>query len=511
MKALFLRFSQRLATIETAMFWLFCLGMLWPVWSAPGIYTYDGPAHMYNARQMWEMLFQGNTWLQQYYAFTPGIDNWLLHGSLMLLQAVFGSVLAEKIALSIYVLIFVYGFRQWMLYMQQKALSWWVLLLLYFFNLLMGQYSFAMSVALFPFFMLQWQQYGESRSTKRLIYAAIFLFLLYLTHVVSFGVAGLSAGVILLLSQQPMAVKTRQLFTLALISLPGLLLTAWFMRQNAGSSEMLWLPLGERWQALLDSRVLIVYSYTEDVGWTRLFSGLLALLMLMGSWVNRHRLAKSAGWWVLWLLVLSLYMFAPDQAAGGGFIQTRLQILLLVLAMPLLASFQKMDRIYRFSVPLLLFLVIRLGAIHYQTHLSLAEYRTDWEQAAALIPPEKTLVTFNYSPLWIQHHIHLLIGQDKAVVHTANYEADNQYFPLRWVKSYPLSAWINYWSPNSSLFPCTVPEEVNTAFLPDYVVVFFEEEGRKAGCTGLVEVLLSSYYSKSPVFSTEKLAVYALK
>jgi len=493
---------------EPLLFWSCAVAFIAPLWLAAGIYTYDGPAHLYNARQLWELIFENNAWLSSYYVLNTGPDNWLVHGMLMLLQAAFGAVLAEKIWLTLYVFIFILGFRLWMLHMQQNTLSWWVFLLPYFFNLLMGQYSFALSVALVPFFMLYWQRFLVARNRSYLLLAAVFLLLLYLTHVVSFGMAGLAAGLLVIWQVEGRRDKIRTMVQLACIALPGLVLTLLFMIRNADSAANQWLPLAERLQFILDFRALIGYSYSEDVSWTRLVAALFALLILVGVWQNRHQERKAWVWLVIWGSLLLLNLAAPDLSAGGGFIQTRLNILFIVYSVALLASFNRMKRWYMLSLPLVLFLTLRLGVIHYINNRNLAAYRADWETVAHLIPEKSTVVTFNFSPLWFQHHIQLLIGQDKAIVHSSNYEADNNYFPLRWQSRPEIQDWLIYWAANKSLSPCGPEGEPAEKYLPDYIICYFHENGKEQTFTQSLDALLVSHYASQPVFSSAHLQVY---
>ncbi len=497
-----------LIRFEPLLFWSGACLIILPIWLATGIYTYDGPAHLYNARQLWEILFENNAWLTNFYALNSGLDNWLVHGMLMFLQAAFGAVLAEKLWLSFYVLVFIYGFRQWMLYMQQTALSWWVFALPYFFNLLMGQYSFALSVALLPYFIRHWELFLLNSKTKSLLWAALFLLLLYLTHMVSFGLAGLAASLLSCWRNTSWQIICKNLVSLAGISLPGILLAWLFVSRNADAAANQWLPMAERLQYLLDGRSLIGYSYTEDVSWTRLLMAVFAFLLVIGLWKNRQQAWTTWIWLVIWLVVLLLYLVAPDQAAGGGFIQTRLHILWLLFGIVLLASLQKMQLWYALTLPLVLLMTIRLGAIHYTANENLAAYRADWEKVAAFLPAESSAATFNYSPLWFQHHIHTLVGQDKPILHLSNYEADNNYFPLRWQSTPQLQQWLEVWAATKSMAPCGPDQPLPHKFLPDYIFCYFHEFATSQSCAQSLDKLLTDHYVIVAELSSAKLQVY---
>lgn len=501
LKSLLIRF-------EPLLFWLCALAFIAPIWLAVGIYTYDGPAHMYNAQQLWELLFQHNQWLSQFYKVNTGPDNWLTHGLLMFLQAGFGAATAERIWFSLYVFVFVAGFRLWLLQLGQPALSWWVFLLLYFFNVLLGQYSFAFSVALFPFFMVYWQRYLAQKKGFQLIAAAVFLVLIYLSHVVTFAVAGLAAGLLVVSSSDNIQQKGSFLLQLFGIALPGLVLTALFMGEHADGSSLLWLPWAERWQHILHFRSLIVYSYTEDMPWTRLVAALFAGLFVIGIYRNRRQWQTFLPWLLIWASVLLCALFAPDQASGGGFIQTRLNLLFILLSVALLASFRGMTRVYWCVLPLVLFVSFRLGTIHYNANHNLAVHRAVWEKIDLLIPAESTVVTYNFSPSWLQHHIHTLVGQNRPLVHLSNYEADNNYFPLRWQKDEKLHEQLVYWVDTRSMSPCGPAIAPKTQFLPDYIICYFHEIKGAQGCNAMLDQLLASSYNELQLQAAPEIKLY---
>jgi hypothetical protein len=334
------------------------------------------------------------------------------------------------------------------------------------------------------------------------------LFLLYLTHVVSFGIAGIAAGLLSLAYAGDWRDKGKVLLHLAGIALPGLLLSLLFLSRHGDAAANQWLPWSERLHYLLDARALIGYSYSEDVGWSRLYAAVFVILFLIGLWRNRTEISKKWAWLAIWVVLLLLNLVAPDQSAGGGFIQTRLNILLLLYSPVLLATFRKMFWWYVASIPLVLFVTLRLGDIHYTANENLAVYRSEWEAAGNLIPAESTVLTFNYSPLWLQHHIHTLIGQDKALVHLSNYEADNHYFPLRWQSTERIQHWLAPWAATKSLMPCELPADIMSEQLPDYLLVYFYTFGQEQACTGALDSLKSWAYAEKPIFSTDRLQLY---
>lgn len=493
---------------EPILFWCCAVAFIAPLWLAAGIYTYDGPAHLYNARQLWELLFENNRWLDNFYVLNTGPDNWLVHGMLLFLQAAFGAVLAEKMWFTLYVFILFLGFRLWMLDKQQIALSWWVFLLPYFFNVMLGQYSFALSVALFPFFMLYWQRFLETGKRKNAGGAAVILLLLYLTHVVTFGVAGLVAGLLTLLHPAELNIRLNKLGQLALLALPGLLLAVVFMSRNGNAGGNVWLPLAERWSYIYDFRALIVYSYDIDLNWSRLVAASFGSLLLVGLWKSRQKLEEQRAWLTIWAALLLLHLLAPDQAAGGGFIQTRLNILFILVSIMLLASFSNMKLWFSYAAPFILLLELWLGLGHLRLHHQLAKSRYDWALAEQAIPANSTVVTYNFSSHWMHHHIHTLVGQHKALVHSSNYEADNNYFPLRWQSRPEIHAWLQYWAATKSLSPCGPEGEPAEIYLPDYIICYFHENGKKQACTQSLDALLVSHYASRPVFSSAHLQVY---
>jgi len=483
---------------EYPFFLLMSVLHLIPLWISPWFYTFDGPAHLHNARQLWEMLYHGNDLLARFYEINSSPDNWLIHGSLMVLQAVFGMALAEKLLLTTYVLLFTFGFRRWMMYLGSTAMSWWVFFLLYFYNFYLGQYSFAFSVALFPCLMTSWQAWLAQGKKGQLFASGCWLLLLYLTHIVSFGVAGLVGGILAIGLKSDVSTRIRALVVLGLIALPGLLFAAWFMFHNAGTGGSSWLSMTEKVDWLFNFRSLIVFNIEKEGRIYGIMAWALWAELVYLIWKSKLQSNGLKTYLAALLTVLLLYLLAPDVSAGGGYIITRLNILLLLLLLATLA--QGATYFYVLRPAWLIAIGAQLYLLNYYVGVSrdLGNDMVEFQSGVSLLEPNRVVIPLNYSPNWMHQHLGEATGFDKPIVNLANYEASNAYFPLRWQRNDGQQSIFDFWR-NSLYFPPCGPDSLPTPaqLRPDYFIRWCYAQRNPQSCdTVFIQLLTAEYQLK---------------
>ncbi|GEM_PF-1735039 len=489
-----------------------CALHLVPVWISPWFYSFDGPAHLYNARQLWEILVNGNSFLTRFYEINSSPDNWLVHGTLMLLQAAVGMALAEKLLVTAYVLLFALGFRRWMKFLGSPAMGWWVFFLIYFYNFYLGQYSFAFSVALFPWFMTSWQQWLQQGGRRLLFACGLWLLLLYLTHLVSFGVAGIVAGILALGTKSDWSGRLKALALLALVSLPGLLFAAWFFYHNASSGGSWWMPFREKAAWLLNFRSLIVFHFGKEekifgpMAWA-LWAELVYLI-----WKSKLKTSSLKTFVSALLAVLILYLLAPDVSAGGGYIITRLNILLLMLLLATLAQGARYFYVLRPAWVLAIGAQLYLLSYYVQVSRDLGKDMAEFQSGMTHLKPNSIVIPLNYSVGWMHQHLGEATGYDRPIANLANYEASNAYFPLHWRYTPENETVFGYWQPSLYFPPCG-PDSLPPPdmLLPDYFVRWCFAQRNPQACDTVLMQLLEKEYSPAFVSAGGRLEIFERK
>lgn len=480
---------------EKRAFWLFFLIHLIPVWGPSWFYTYDGPAHLHNARQMWEIIIHDNAFLQQYYELNVLPDNWLIHGILTLLQAVTGMQFAEKILVTGYLLLFAGGFRKWMQQQGAPMMSWWVFSFLFFFNFYLGQYSFAFSVAFFPWFLWSWQAFATSPNVKKLAISAAFLLLLYLTHIVSFLTAGLIAGLFSLGFPIHQKLKRSSLLAyLGLISTPGLLLSIWFFSQNASSNQISWLPWSEKLYWLINFRSLVVFSFAREEKIT------IAIAAIFWGWtiwsIFKTRIAQKTQktWLLSWFASIFLFLVLPDMASGGGFISSRLHVLMLLVWTIFLAALNKGHQKFTKLWGLILCMNLYLLVFYTKTSIHYGKVMHHFQKAVAGIAPNSIVLSLNYSEDWFLPHLTESVGLKSPIIMVNNYEAQNNYFPLRWQNKEVIRRDLQSLKSHLAQPPCGSKAAPSVeVFKPDYIVRYAFTPKKDTNCEENMQELLRDY------------------
>ena len=144
---------------------ILCLLQIW----LPAFYlTGDGPSHVYNAQILHDLWCNKNTAFYAHYyqlVYQPN-PNWLSTIVLALLMFVVNGIVAEKIYLTLYVLLYTRGF-----YLLLKKISgsnsyWPLVIFLFVFThvLAKGFYNFSFSIAFYFWVVWSWIRFLDRRN-----------------------------------------------------------------------------------------------------------------------------------------------------------------------------------------------------------------------------------------------------------------------------------------------------------------------------------------------------------
>lgn len=512
----FIRFFSGSNKLEPAFFGAFALLQLLPILLPAWFYTYDGPAHLHNSYLLSQLLFDQSAFLSSWYEFNPNPEpNWTYYFLTVPLMQLFSVAWADKITLSIYVLLFAYGYRRTVLQLEQPLagwLAWPVFFFIYHFNFMLGQYNFAFSMAAFWWMLSYWLQLLGKETTGRWLGFGGWMYLAYFSHLVGFAAGGLAAGVLLLFPSLPKhRFKWTTLLKLLGLSLPLLSATAWFFIQKQAGAAHVWVDPAELWQRLLSLQVLKVFNPNSET------MAFIALWLLLGAGFVLYAFsfrAKRPAYHSLWLLggcLLLLYFVLPDQTAGAGYISTRFA-LLCTMVLVLAASLQWQASLWwSISITMLIAGQAYLGLYYGRNEVELGKDMAEFQEAKPHLLRQAVVQQLNYSPGWLHEHFTEGIFAPE-VVHLNNYEASNSYFPLRWKRMVydryqSLSMPLGQWPP--CIDSATLAQS-NSLPQPDQLLRWYYSGPRNA-CDSLMAQFLTENYQLSFRSSSGKLEIFTNK
>jgi hypothetical protein len=318
-----------------------------PFWVVTYIPTTDGPCHLYNAFVLNE--YQNTEeypLFQKYYEIDPRpYPNWLTHAALALVLELLPPLIAEKVLVSAYVLVFLGG--AWYLAGAVRPEERWPAFLAFPFvynhTFQYGFYNFSISLGLFFFVLGFWWRRRSGLDLAAAVKLNLLLWLCYFTHILSFVLALASIGVLWL------ATLRRETWRRHLLHVPALLpqipLPLWFFgRQGTGTLPSSW-SLDVLWRYFTSLEALFTFSRVQVRG-ARLVVLVFLILVIVTLlrrnvlWSGRRpRLVPQEADAFLLLAGLSalLYFFSPGGMAGGTLIKQRLSLYPYLFLIPWLA------------------------------------------------------------------------------------------------------------------------------------------------------------------------------
>ncbi len=413
----------------------------------------DGPAHLYNARLLLEII-TGNEVIDQFYAInTVPIPNWTSHFLLTLFTWALPAWLAEKCYLILYVAGMAFSFRYLIhqLAPQNISLSILIFPVIYSFLFYLGFYNFTFSF-IFLFLILGFYVENHQKKTfKKYLLLGFLLTATYFTNVLVFGFVGITLGVYILAhsflfrsaENHTFAAKSAvtELLLLLVAALPGLLCLAVFYSKVTffGSAEAYSIRELLKW--LNDARPFIAYNYDEEVIFTEQIFHVILLLIGISIFMD---LARSTFKWqsvlkkvdilfIPLLILMILYVVTPN-GASAGMMSDRYCLMIFVFA-TMWAVCRAVPG--RFNGVIVLFTVL--------FHLALLaehnKYRFSNPQtinnADSHIAANSIVLPVNLSDHWLEPHFSNYLGVDKPMMILENYETAVGWFPVKWDDNMP--------------------------------------------------------------------------
>lgn len=464
-------------------FFVLALLYILPFWIVDYIPTVDGPSHTYNA---WILRQHGNTedfpLFQRYYEINAKpYPNWLGHAVMGLLMLAVPPLVAEKILVSGYALLFLFGV--WYLVGSVRRDQRWTAFLAFAFpyNLTsqFGLYNFSLSLALFPWILGLWWRNRASPALAFAMKINLLLWLCWLSHVVSFTLA-LFAIAVLWLATIRRGTWRRHLRHIPIL-LPQVILPIWyFSTQGTAGRASRW-PFDMTLHYFLNLGALVTFS-PDQLRFARTVALLFGVLVLLTLWRGLYRSRRPRQedvFLLLALLLLVVYFLSPNGMAGGSMLKNRLSLFPWLLLIPWLSP--RLGRTAQGAgLAILVALAVwNLGAqIRWHDRLD-GEMRRYLAGLEAVRPNSRLLpLLFEYngrgSQFPIFTHAANYASLEKGLVNWANYEAAVEFFPTRFRASAP---------PPPAWMPGTDPEPLvaNWQGRVDYVYTWRMPSGHPLG------------------------------
>jgi len=417
----------------------FALALLYvlPFWAVRYLPTVDGPCHTYNA---WILRQQGNVerypLFQQYYEINARpYPNWISQGTMAILMFAVPPLVAEKLLVSGYVLLFLGGF--WYLAGSVRPEERWLSFLAFPFayNMLFqyGFYNFSISLALFPWVLGYWWRNRAAPSRAFAVKINLLLWLCYFSHILSFLLALAAIGILWLATLRRESWR-RHLLHIPIL-LPQIVLPLWFFLQNTGGD------IPDRWalrrllRYFANLQVLLSFSDLQRRLGLALAILFLALLAFTLGRKIRYRpfFRQEDAFLLLACLFFVLYVFSPQGLAGGSLLKPRLSLypylLLIPWFSPGLSGWTRKAGTAALALAALLY-------VGYLTHW----YRVRGHEVAqflsALEPirPNTRVLPLLFErtgPTDVLSHAMGYMALEKGLVDWDNYEAKVGFFPTR--------------------------------------------------------------------------------
>ena len=319
-----------------------------PLW----IFTYfpsqDGPAHIYNAYvlKVFHEADEGSLMRQYYQLNLTLFPNWFSHAFMMLLMYIVPPLVAEKILLSLIIVLFPLSLFYFLdaTHKGKNLYGFLGFLFSYHYLLHMGFYSFSISVPVFFFALGYFVKHKEEMSLNNIAILNLLCLLTYFCHILSYGLLIFSLILLSIISSYH---KPRRVIALLLCMLPLIFLMANYLLSNStGQSgshfglSQIWERFSSKhlWSYLLSTKSLMYFTDYHLII-TRLMLVMLGALFIatLYSRIRQRRIvSKENQFLLIFAIVTAIYFIMPSGMMSGGWINDRINLFIFPLLLPFL-------------------------------------------------------------------------------------------------------------------------------------------------------------------------------
>ncbi len=429
---------------------LICLLQIW----LPDFYlTGDGPTHLYNARMLKDVWAGEGDYYLGFYSISAHVDpNWTGHIILAKLLSVASPAVAEKLFITLYVIIFITGFKKLISVVEgNKYLPLVAFVFLFSHTLTKGFYNFNMSIGLSIWLIAMWLSYLKAPGIKKFIIIIVITAITFVTHpigwVFGMGVCFLSvlSSVISSEKQSKWRFLISQSLLLLLTALPFVWLLYGYNSRHQSDVHLAYHK--DRFGKIFEFADFTTHTSAEEVwaGWMGYSLVYIVLIALLYGLVFKKIDKKYLLMILLPFILLFVYLYVPENMSGGGMLDMRARQLLL-LSLGLSFMFIKLEHYQTVFFSVLFFVFYSAISIaRIPTLVRAGKAISEYISLNASIDKESVLLPLSFShngrlvngdyisdKNWLFQHAAGYIGAANKLIVLDNYEANTGYFPFIW-------------------------------------------------------------------------------
>ena len=462
-------FFSRFYTKASILIGVLIVAYLLPIWLFTYFPTQDGVSHVYNS-QILTAYNNPEYQFSDYYEINwYPFPNWLSHFSLAVLMFVFPSLIAEKIFLSLYVILFPLAIYYFLNAVQRGRHALVILSFTFVYNylFLMGFYNFAISVPLFFLALGYWWKHKDDMNRNRIILLNLLIIITYFAHLISYAFILFSIALLALFHFR--RDFKRMLMTGCYVLPAALLLLVYLPTSDllAGEPPEFGLErIGELFVNLIGMHVLV--SYTEPPSWISM--GVSAFLIFLGVvtlWENRRGSRGASGlqtpptqkvFLCLTGVLLGLYFILPNSIGPGGWVNDRLAILATLTLFAWFRGFENRQwkRAWTAVVTLLALInLVYVGVLFKNLNTEIRAFNAFVQR----VEKNSVILPLHFDPRGSSERVGIFVNAanyyclDNGCINLGNYEVQFDYFPIRFNPDFetPLAEkeWVQvvHWQP----------------------------------------------------------------
>lgn len=523
---------------EKKLFYLLVFLNLIPLFTGTFFPTLDGPAHLYNARLILDLISGSSSSVNQFFQLNELVPNLTGHAINAVFLAVLPPHLAEKLFLVLYAIGLPWSFRYLLASSQSTNVifSFLILPFVYSYLFLLGFYNFSISLIFMFLSIGYWLRLGSNiRSFSAFIILSLLCFLTFSSHLVVYGLSFsfmlAQTGIRFLRSIEFNRERrsfniieglNEVVFLLFANVVPLFFTVAYFIKRPSSKGDYSYISWDEGLSYFTSFRPLIAFNIEIEQQFTKLLFYLFVLLtaialgIVLKKFFDRKRSNLNQSYLLsgivnhpslyalmICFICLMAFLILPDSDGFGGYISIRMALLFLIFMIYLFSTAIPQKWIALLCVPLIIMVIFNLNIYYSKVIRYSNKIATEIVSASDLIEPNSVIMPINVSDNWTFGHISNYLGVTKPMVILENYEANVGYFPVKWNDDKPIVG--EY---HDTFKYCTPPYPVvedNNAVLVDYLFVVGSLSGLSEECSN---VLLANDTLWEKSYQSENLALF---